>query len=186
MPLTPQALTANAEVEDRLGESFGLELEIDPKEPLWFSVDGVEVIRQFAGDGAGGVFAQLAGTRVLYVTSEGAAGILAADLDEFIGLIVACPYWQDILHYSGSGNLDEMRRAAVAQEAGAADDEELEEARALLKSELRLTEPADPVGALYRAVSTSDVIVRAHGIPFGSLFNHFTIDDNPMLRFITD
>jgi hypothetical protein len=79
-----------------------------------------------------------------------------------------------------------MRRAAAAQEAGVVDDEELEQARAFLKSQLGLAEPADPVGALHRAVSTSDVIVRGHGIPFGSLFNRFTIDDNAMLRFITD
>src|ERR1700730_2763542 len=113
MPLDPQMLTENAEVEDRLGGAFGLELEIDPEEPLWFSVDGVEAIRRIAGDGAGGVFAQLAGTRVLYVTSEGSAGILAADLDEFIRLVVACPYWQDILKFSADGNLDEMHRTAA-------------------------------------------------------------------------
>jgi hypothetical protein len=54
MSLTPDVLTANAEVEDRLGETFGLEFDIDPEEPLWFSVDGVEAIRQFAGHGSGG------------------------------------------------------------------------------------------------------------------------------------
>ena len=185
MPLSPEVLTANAEVLDRLTWTFDLHFVTEV--PLWFSVDGAKAIGRIARDGTGGVFALVPGSpRVLYVSSEGAAGIVAADLDEFIALIVACPYWRDILHYSGSGNLDEMRRAAAAQEAGAADDEELEEARALLKSELRLTEPADPVGALHRAVSTSDVIVRAHGIPFGSLFNHFTIDDNPMLRVSAD
>jgi hypothetical protein len=46
MSLTPDALTANAEIEDRLGEIFGLEFDIDPEGPLWFSVDGVEAIRQ--------------------------------------------------------------------------------------------------------------------------------------------
>jgi hypothetical protein len=182
MSLTPDALTANAEVEDRLGETFDLEFDIDPEEPLWFSVDGVEAIRQFAGDGSGGVFAQLAGTRVLYVSSEGAAGILAADLDEFIKLLVACPYWQDILKFSAGGNLDEMCRAAAFFEAARADDEELQEARALLKSQLGLTEPSDPVGALHRAVS-SEVIVRGpHGPPFVSLFYHSHILDEEGMR----
>ncbi len=183
MPLTPEALTANAEVEDRLGEAFGLELESDPEEPLWFSVDAIEVIRRFAGDGSGGVFAQLEGTRVLYVTSEGQAGILAADLDEFIRLLVACPYWQDILKFSADGNLDEMRRVAAFFEAGRADDEELQEARALLKSQLGLTEPSDPVGALHRAVSSNVIVRGPYGPPFGTLFNSFVLNEDRMRQF---
>jgi hypothetical protein len=184
MPLDPQALTANAEVVDRLGWTFDLRVGIDPEEPLWFSVDGAEGIRPIARDGTGGVFALLAGSsRVLYISSEGAAGIVAADLDEFIGLVVACPYWHDLLKFSGNGKLDEMRRPAAVLEAGHVDDEELDEARALLKSELRLAEPADPVGSLHRAVSFSDVIVRGlDGSPFGSLFNSFIIDENRMRR----
>jgi hypothetical protein len=184
MPLDPKDLTANAEVLDRLSWTFDLRFATDPEEPLWFSVDGAEAIRRIAQDSTGGVFALLAGTsRVLYVTSEGAAGIVAADLDEFIGLVVACPYWPDLLKFSDNGKLDEMRRAAAVLEAGTVDDEELDEARALLKSELRLAEPADPAGSLHRAVSSSNVIVRGlDGSPFGSLFNSFIIDENRMRR----
>ena len=182
MSLTPDALTANAEVEDRLGETFGLEFDIDPEEPLWFSVDGVEAIRQFAGDGSGGVFAQLGDARVLYVSSEGEAGILAADLDEFIKLLVACPYWQDVLKFSAGGNLDEMRRAAAFFETARAGDEELQEARALLKSQLGLTEPSDPVGALHRAVSSEVIVQGPHGPPFVSLFYYSHVLDEEGMR----
>ena len=129
------------------------------------------------------MFAQLAGTRVLYVTSEGAAGILADDLDEFIRLLVACPNWQDILKFSAGGNLDEMRRAADFFAAARAEDEELQEARALLKSQLGLSEPSDPVGALHRAAS-SEVIVRGpHGPPYGTLFNSFVLNEERMRQF---
>jgi len=79
MPLDPQMLTENAEVEDRLGGAFGLELEIDPEEPLWFSVDGVEAIRRIAGDGSGGVFAQLAGTRVLLIEPNATTRAILAE-----------------------------------------------------------------------------------------------------------
>ena len=182
MPLTPEALTANTEGEERLGEAFGLEFDIDPEQPLWFSVDGVEAIRQIAHDGAGGMFVQLAGKRVLYVSSEGQAGILGADLDEFIKLLVACPYWRDILKFSANGDIDEMRRAAAFFEAARADDEELQEARALLKSQLGLTEPGDPVGALHRAVC-SEVIVRGpYGPPFVSLFYYSHVLDEEGMR----
>jgi hypothetical protein len=45
-----------------------------------------------------------------------------------------------------------------------------------------LTASADPVGALHRAVSTSGITVRApDGDPCATLFNDFTIDDNPLL-----
>jgi hypothetical protein len=43
-------------------------------------------------------------------------------------------------------------------------------------SQLGLEEPADAVGALRRAVSTSGVVAR----------NRFTIDDTPMLRDLVD
>jgi hypothetical protein len=139
---------------------------------------------QIARDSTGGVFVQLSGSpRVLHISSEGEAGILAADLDAFIGLLVACPHWRDVLKFSAGGNLDEMRRAAALLEAVTVDDEELEQARALLRLHLGPTEPADPVCSLHRAVSTSDVVVRGlDGSPFGSLFNAFMIDESRMRR----
>ena len=76
-----------------------------------------------------------------------------------------------------------MRRAATVLELGTVDDDELDEARALLKSELGLTELADPVGSLHHAVSSSDLIIRdQYGSPFGSLFNTFIIDEERMRK----
>src|SRR5438034_1255814 len=50
-------------------------------------------------------------------------------------------------------------------------------------SALDLPDADDPVGALYEAVAASDAIVRAtDGSPFTTLFNRFSIDNNPMLR----
>jgi hypothetical protein len=184
MPLSPETLTANAEVLEQLSWTFELRFATDDKEPVWFSVDGVEGIRRIARNGAGGVFALVSGSpRVLYISSEGAAGVVAADLDEFIAVVMACPYWHDLLKFSGSGNLDEMRRAATVLELGTVDDDELEEARALLKSELGLADLADPVGALHRSVSTSDLIIRdQYGSPFVSLFNSFIINEERMRK----
>jgi hypothetical protein len=51
------------------------------------------------------------------------------------------------------------------------------------EAELGLAELADTVGALHRAVSTSDAIVRGpDGNPFGSLFNSFVIDEERMRK----
>jgi hypothetical protein len=188
VPLDPDVLAANAEIVERLGWSFGFRIETGAREPVWFSVDGIKEFRRIGREGAGGEFALLPpAMRVLYVSSEGQAGILAADFEEFITLIVACPYWHDLLKFSGNGKLNEMRRAAAALEAAYGDDEDLIEARAFLRSQLALPEPADPVGALYRAMSTSDVIVRPpDGEPCTTLFNRFTIDNNPFLRGLVD
>ena len=55
-------------------------------------MDGVEQFQQIGSDAAGGAFVLLPpAQRVLYVSSEGQAGIIAADFEEFIQLIVACP-----------------------------------------------------------------------------------------------
>jgi hypothetical protein len=150
-------------------------------------LDGIEDFQPFGRDSTGGAFVELPGSlRVLYVSSEGQAGIIAANLAEFITMIVACPYWHDVLKFSGKGSLHEMRRAATALEATMDDDDDLDEARDYLKSQLGLVEPADPVGALHLAVSTSNVVVRPDGNPCRSLFNVFTVDDNPMLRGIAE
>jgi hypothetical protein len=141
-------------------------------------------VRQIGEDGAGGIFALLPPTqRVLFVSSEGQAGIIATDLEALIQLIVAYPYWHDLLNYSGNGQLAEIRRAAVALEATLDDGDEVDEAREVLREMFSLAEPADLLETLHGAVSTSDVVVRPpDGEPFTTLFGKFTIDNNPFLR----
>jgi hypothetical protein len=177
-------LATHADAVERLGGSFEFRRGINPEQPGWFTVDGIKTVQPIGEDGSGGVFALLPPSqRVLYVSSEGQAGIIAASLDEFIQLLMACPYWQDILKYSANGQLAEMRRAALALEATHEPDDDFEEARAFLINELGLAKPDDPVGALHRALSTSDIVARAsYGEPFTTLFGGFTIDDNPFFR----
>ncbi|QPF91370.1 hypothetical protein [Bradyrhizobium commune] len=180
MPLTPEVLAVNREVVTRLG-SFDISFE--PDEEPWFAIDGIDKPQQIAGDGAGGAFVLLPSEHVLYVSSEGRAGIIANGFEAFVQLVVARPYWLDILKFSAGGDLAEMRRAAIALEATLDDEDEVNEARKEIRSALDLPEPDDPVGALYEAVAASDAIVRAtDGSPFTTLFNRFSIDNNPMLR----
>jgi hypothetical protein len=187
MALSPEDLIAHPDAAELLGVC-NLELSVRPEEPAWFIVDGIPAVRQIGEDGAGGIVALLPPTqRVLYVTSEGQAGIIAADLETFIQLIVAYHYWEDILSYSGNGQLDEMRRSAVAMEATLDDGDEVDEARDALRSIFALAEPDDPIDALHQAVSSSDVVVRPpDGEPFTTLFGTFTIDSNPFLRDAVD
>jgi hypothetical protein len=189
MPLGPDGLFASPEAIERLGPSHDVQPDAESGEPAWFAVDGISKFQPIGRDGAGGVFALLPPEqRVLYVSSEGQAGINAADFEAFIQLIVACPWWHDVLHFSGNGRLAEMWRAAEALEATLDDGEEVDESRDWLRSTFAPAEPDDPVGALHRAVSASDAVVRPHGggEPFTTWFNRFTIDDSPLLREAVD
>ncbi|MBB4426496.1 hypothetical protein GGD66_005066 [Bradyrhizobium sp. CIR48] len=180
MPLTPEVLTANREAVAWL---FSLDVSFAPDEEPWFTIDGIESPRQVGSDGSGGTFVLLPSQNVLYVSSEGRAGIIADTFEAFVQLVVARPYWLDILKFSGGGDLAEMRRAAEALEATLDDEDEINEAREEIRMNLALGEADDPVGALYEAIAASDAIVRAtDGSPFTTLFNRFSIDNNPMLR----
>jgi len=180
MPLTPEALTAKGEIAAWLGS---LDVSFARDEEPWFTVDGVDSPRQIGSDGSGGAFVLLPSRHVLYVSSEGRAGIIAESFEAFVQLVVARPYWLDILKFSAGGDLSEMRRAADALEAALDEEDDVNEAREEIRGALDLAEAADPVGALYEAVATSDTIVRAtDGCPFTTLFNRFSIDNSPMLR----
>jgi len=178
MPLTPEVLTANREAVAWL---VSLDVSFAPDDEPWFTIDGIEAPRQIGSDGSGGAFVLLPPQNVLYVSSEGRAGIIADTFEAFVQLVVARPYWLDILKFSGGGDLAEMRRAAEALEATL--DDEINEAREEIRRSLGLGDADDPVGALYQAIAASDAIVRAtDGSPFTTLFNRFSIDSNPMLR----
>jgi hypothetical protein len=183
MSLSPEVLTANSEVVAWLG-SF--DVSFAPDEEPWFAIDGIESPRQIGSDGSGGAVVLLPAQNVLYVSSEGRAGIIAESFEAFVQLVVARPYWLDILKFSAGGDPQEMQRAAAALEATLDDEDDVNEAREEIREALGLPEPDDPVGALYEAVAASDAIVRAtDGSPFTTLFNRFSIDNNPMLRNAT-
>ncbi|MEU2079844.1 hypothetical protein [Streptomyces sp. NPDC013489] len=69
-----------------------------------------------AGDFTGGMFylcGNVESSRpVVYASSEGDAGIIAADLREALALIIGLPYWRDVLKYSAGGDLSAMKLAA--------------------------------------------------------------------------
>ena len=180
MPLTPEVVTANRAVVARLAS---LDVSFVPDEEPWFTIDGIDTPRQIGSDGSGGALVLLPSQTVLYVSSEGRAGIIADSFEAFVQLVVARPYWLDILKFSAGGDLQEMRRAAEALEATLDDEDEINEAREEIRKSLDLSETDDPVGALYEAIAASDAIVRAtDGSPFTTLFNRFSIDNNRMRR----
>ncbi|MGY4627913.1 hypothetical protein ACVWY3_005669 [Bradyrhizobium sp. USDA 4486] len=110
MPLTPKVLTANDEVVAWLGS---LDVSFAPDQESWFTIDGIESPRQIGSDGAGGAFVLLLSRTVLYVSSEGRAGIIAENFEAIVQLLIARPYWLDTRR-GGVNALDAGRWASGA------------------------------------------------------------------------
>ncbi|WP_245471114.1 hypothetical protein [Bradyrhizobium genosp. SA-3] len=150
MPVKPEVLTANREAVAWLGS---LDVSFTPDEEPWFTIDGVENPQQIGSDGSSGTFVLLPSQNVLYISSEGRAGIIAGNFEAFIQLVVAHPYWLDILKFSA---LVEMRRAADALEATLDDEDDINEARSSTRQSLLPTPSCGPpTAARSRRCSTA-------------------------------
>lgn len=161
------------------------------------SIDDVESIRLkpeypstvIAGDGTGGIFlAYGAGPveirPILHGTSEGQCGRVAENLTEWMALMLALPYWRDLLKFSGGGMLKEMRTTATFMVAEYVREfPELPELRRRIKEVLSVPDLDDPVAILHKNVHATDCILLAEdGSEFDSLFNSFLPGDNPEWR----
>ena len=188
MAISLSDIAANADIREKIFSICDIDIAVGASEAAWITIDGATDFSVIARDGTGGLFiVTRSSPRVIYACSEGEAGIIADDLVSLMTLIVTCPYWQDLLKYSGKGeSADEMRRAAPFLESSwIGEEEEFADAREFLASELGISAPHDLVGALHRAVSTP-IDLRFHGQPAKSLFGRFTIDDNPFFRMRPD
>ena len=188
MAITLSDIATSAEIQEKIFSICDIDTVVDASEGAWITIDGARDFSAIARDGTGGLFIVTPSSRrVVYASSEGQAGVIADDLESLMALIVTCPYWQDLLKYSGGGeSAQEMRRALPFLESSwIGDEEEFADARQFLTSELGISEPPDLVGALHRAVSTP-IDIRFHGQPATPLFGRFTIDDNPFFRMQSD
>jgi hypothetical protein len=183
MTIVLDDFATNADIRDKILPLCDIDVAPD-EDASWITIDGSTDFSVIARDGSGGLLIVMPPSRrVIYASSEGDAGVVAADAEELLALIATCPWWQDVLRYSGKDTeVAEMRRAAPVLESHWMGDEDARaQAREALTSRLGIAEPDDVIGALHRAVSTP-VDVRFHGVPAQSLFGRFTIDDNPFYR----
>jgi hypothetical protein len=108
--------------------------------------------------------------QVIHASSEGAAGVIAAKLTDFINLVVTYPYWQSLI----SGDLGAMRAAVPEEEEMALEDQpELATWRDSLRAAFRLPSPAsktaDPLKALHHALAlNAGLVVRVTTDPASS------------------
>lgn len=180
MSITIPQLDSIEGLREQLAEHFDFCFSDDLAEATGFRVEGPESFAPIAKEGAGGVF--LVGYEsgaILYVSSEGQAGIVAKSLTEFLQLLIAHPYWQDLLKFSGGGNVTEMKRAVQPLEQELVDEiPDIEEKRAALYRRLKLQPAKDPISSLHLAVSSMGALVSVlapDGWESESLFNTFTL-----------
>jgi hypothetical protein len=88
-------LRGNARASDLLADVFDFDIARDEHGEAVRLASGVE-LRPVAGDASGGTFFVCDGP-VLYASSEGSAGVLAADLTAMVELVVGVPVWHDVV-----------------------------------------------------------------------------------------
>jgi hypothetical protein len=181
MTVTPEILRASKEIRDMLWPfDFAV---VDNREygPVRFDTAPLEPFEIVAQRSSGCVYALTGPQRhVLLATSEGQAGIMAASLQECLELVVAYPYWQDVLSRA-KGDAEVMRqifRDGIEdfEDQALSDNPEIDEFRPLLRARLGLAEPRDPAKLLHHAVMVlgAEVIVRGYdGYPSAPLVARF-------------
>lgn len=179
-----KALAENTEIRDHLGTLCDFATDDDRDGTAWFTIDGTDSFQVFGRDGGGGYFVAVPPSQqVLFVSSDGMAGVVANSVDTLFTLMVWCPYWRDVLKFSADGRIEEMNRAAQALEDASAEDDDFTSAREFLVGALGLPQPVDPIGLLHRTITSSPVVVRASdGWILQSLFGSFTLDADTLRR----
>ncbi|PHV30863.1 hypothetical protein CSQ94_23605 [Janthinobacterium sp. BJB312] len=175
-------------VMDELASHCDFDLGRAARDSSWITLQPEHPFMVLAGESSGGVFlaygdGEVERRPVLYVTSEGQAGCIATNLTELIAMMLALPYWRDLLKFSEGGNLKEMRQAARFSEQDYVDEyAEFSAARKRILDTLPVPVPviADPVKLLHDCVRATDCsVVAEDGWPYESLFHHFKSSDNP-------
>jgi hypothetical protein len=127
----------SARANELLADVFDFDIaRVEHGEPVRLASGGE--LRPVAGDASGGTFFVCDGP-VLYASSEGEAGILAADLTAVVELVVGIPTWHDVV--SDVSDPKAMRAAFDSAYAELKEYEpEIDERRAEVVAELGLGE----------------------------------------------
>jgi hypothetical protein len=186
VPSIYKRLAENPAAIDVLGWPFDFEI----CEPYSLSSDWPislsEELIVLAEDGSGGAYTLQESidpekSSVVFLSSEGQAGKVASDLTELLAIIVALPYWRDLLKFSAGGELEEMRKAVPFLEDEILEDEpEIHSKKELIYKALNLPILEDPVQTLFNSVKSGIAIeIKANdGSSYEGLFNTFSVSDN--------
>ena len=183
--ITLAQIKSHPEVVEALDWPFDFSLSRADQDSNWITLKPPFSFQVIAGEGTGGAFiaygeGEPESLPILHATSEGQAGRVASNLNEWLGILISIPYWRDLLKFSGNGQIEEMRLTSTFMEKEYEEDyHDLPEARELILSQLAIPNIADPIQVLHDNVHASDCrLVAEDGWEYESLFNKFTSADN--------
>lgn len=183
--ITLAQIQSHPEVVEALDWPFDFSLSRAERESDWITLKPQIPFEVIAGEGTGGLFlaygeGALESLPILHTSSEGQAGRVASNLTELLGILMQIPYWRDLLKFSGSGQIDEMRLTSTFMEKEYEEDyPELPDARRLVLAKLPIPMIEDPIQVLHDNLHASDcTLVADDGWEYESLFNKFTASDN--------
>lgn len=181
-------LLGKISASSRLSKLMAWTLDFDvasQSDGSWFQLRPDAGRKVIARDGTGGIFA-LYGTGIgedrpmLFVSSEGQAGSIAATFAEALQLMIAFPYWRDCLKFSGGGSLEEMHRVAPYLERELREDEpDIDNVRKELSHGLGLPKPVHALAKMHARLSDNSSrfqVLSDDGSEFSDLFGIFTVE----------
>lgn len=176
-------LQGSRSIIDDLAHAFDFDIDRASHDYSWIRLTPEHRFLVIAGESTGGAFVAYGNgdsdqMPILYITSEGSAGKVASNRSEFLAIVVAAPYWQDLLKFSSGGDLLEMRKTAELALKNNEEDEIVTSAKMRLMNVFIIQELSDPIGLLHHNVDTTDcTVVAEDGWRYESLFNKFTSHD---------
>ncbi|MCU0718773.1 MAG: hypothetical protein MUC83_03645 [Pirellula sp.] len=182
-------LHASDQLIEDLAWPFDFDVARASDDTSWIKLQPETPFTVIAGEGTGGVFIAYGNGEpsllpILHATSEGQAGRVASNLTEFMAILMAAPYWRDLLKFSADGDIEEMRKTARFMEREyAVDFPEVPEARKRIMGLLPIPVVEDPIRLIHDSIHATDcTLVAEDGWRFESLVNHFRSSDNPNWR----
>ncbi len=182
-------LHASTQLIEDLAWPFEFDVAGASVDTSWIKLQPETQFTVVAGEGTGGIFLAYGEgdpslLPLLHATSEGQAGRIASNLTEFLAILMAAPYWRDLLKFSANGDLGEMRKTARFMEREYAEDfPELPEARKRIVGLLPIPAIDDPIRLIHDSIHATDcTLVAEDGWRYKSLFNRFRSSDNPNWR----
>jgi hypothetical protein len=186
-----EVLASNSEAATLFDQFCDFHLVEDGEEDRWFRTTTSHELIVFGADASGGRFA-LAKTRtgdslgVMYVSSEGQAGVIASSIPDALVLMIVFPYWNDCLKFSGGGLLAEMLRVQPLLEHDLATEfSEIQRVRDQLLTTLGLQSGSNHLRSLHELAFAPDspkVAAISDGWEFSGLEGSFVLESNPGWR----
>lgn len=184
--VTLDAILRSPEIVRTLSQTFLVDFDQQQVDrEVWFELRPRMAFEVMAGEDAGGLFIRQksapAGTHpIMFVSSEGQSGRIAQHMTEFIQLVVAMPYWLDVLKFSNGGRIEEMSKAARRLEEEILEYEpKLTLKRQQVLQALGVKPVENPVERLHVAVTSTEHVAVDDAGEYESLFGDFNVSDNP-------